>query len=193
MNWKTLQILNSLSQNNEVDGKYLISQPYGKTLIEAQLINPDGKNKQMNFDVFFKKKWCAVYDEINKFLSKFDLLHHNFELEQIHSLQRVEEDKKELIEEETSLKEISTTYFGSAKKVKEESQLYKAILSILNLSSLKRDEHDQQYLWILHAENRLPKAIVLCENDNLLKKPRLHDIELWYAGGNNTAKLKYIP
>ena len=193
MNWKTLQILNSLYQNIEIESKYLISQSYGKTLIETGLINSDGKTKLENFDMFFEKKWLADYAKVNKFMSKFDLLQYNFELEHINSLQRIEKDKDELIEKGTSLKEISTTYFGSAKKVKEKSQLYKAMLSILYVSSLKRDEHDQQYLWILHAENRLPKAIVLCENDNLLKKSRLYDIELWYAGGNNTAKLKYIP
>ena len=193
MNWKTLQILNSLYQNIEIDSKYLISQPYGNTLIESGLIFPNGKTKLENFDVFFEKKWLANFAEVNKFMSRFTLLQYNFELEHINSLQRIEKNKNELLDEETSLKEISTTYFGSAKKVKEKSQLYKAILSILDVSSLKRDEHDQQYLWILHAENRLPKAIVLCENDNLLKKSRLCDIELWYAGGNNTAKLKYIP
>jgi hypothetical protein len=114
-------------------------------------------------------------------------------LEQINSLIDIRDDKEELLKQNISLKEISTTYFKSAKKIKEDSQLYKAILSILGVTSLKRDEHDHQYLWILHAHNKKPRAIILCENDNLLKKSRLKDIEIWYAGGNNTAKLQFVP
>lgn len=45
---------------------------------------------------------------------------------------------------------------------------------------------------VLHCQTMNPNAIILCENDNLLRKPRLREIELWHAGGRNTAKLKYI-
>ena len=71
-------------------------------------------------------------------------------------------------------------------------KLYNAVLSVLELNELPIDEHDQQYLKILHCKSRIPKAIILCENDNQIKKERLYNVELWYAGGSNTAKLQYV-
>jgi hypothetical protein len=67
------------------------------------------------------------------------------------------------------------------------------VVKIIGIENLARDEHDQQYLYVLHCESLAPKCIVLCENDNKLRKPRLKDVELWYAGGRNTAKLKFVP
>ncbi len=192
MNWKTLQILYSLYKNEIYDSKYLLKSYYGKTLVKSGLINSDGKSKLDNYDSFFQQKWLKEYESIAAFLIKFDLASYNFELEQIKSLVDLNGNKEVLLNQNISLKEISTTYFKSAKKIKEDSQLYKAILSVLGVVSLKRDEHDQQYLWVLHAQNKKPRAIILCENDNVLKKPRLKDIEIWYAGGNNTAKLQFV-
>lgn len=192
MNWKTLQILFSLYKNEFYDSKYLLKTYYGKTLAKSGFINIDGKSKLDNYDTFFEQKWLKEYELIKNFLIEFGLTNYNFELEQIKSLIDLRDDKEELLKKNISLKEISTIYFKSAKKIKEDSQLFKAILSVLDVTSLKRDEHDQQYLWILHAHNKKPRAIILCENDNLLKKPRQKDIEIWYAGGNNTAKLQFI-
>ena len=41
----------------------------------------------------------------------------------------------------------------------------------------------------------IPRCIVLCENLNFLKIPRIareHKIELWYVGGNNTKGIHFI-
>lgn len=193
MNWKSLVALHSLYGNLQVD-KYLISQSYGNSLISAGLLenSSDGVTKSSNFDKFYEQKWLRLYEDLNTFLTKFGISHTNFDITSIRALQKIEIDKADLLDNESSLKEISTNYFESAKKIKEGSQLYKAILEILEIDTLKKDEHDQQYLMILHSQNKNPKAIILCENDNLLRKPRLSEIELWHAGGNNTAKLEYI-
>ena len=193
MNWKTLQALNRLYTNEPVDN-YIANQSYGKRYADAGFIhiNKNKIYKAESFDVFYEQKWKAEYENIFSFLNRNELTESNFELEEIESLQNVEKQKDLIIESERSLKEISTDYFGSAKKVKKGTKLFTALLSVLELESIKADEHDQQYLMVLHAANKCPRAIVLCENDNLLRKPRLKDIELWHAGGNNTSKLAFI-
>lgn len=193
MNWKTLENLNDLYMNR-LTGNYLAEQALGKSLQEAKLIMVE-KNKILktdNFDSFFEQKWKVKYDEIKRFYEAYPFETYNFEMELIDSLMALAHNKEDIIENDLSLKEISTNYFGGAKKIKKRSSLYKAILLTLECDTLKVDEHDQQYLWVLHCENRKPRAVVLCENDNSLRKPRLNDIELWFAGGNNTNKLQYV-
>ena len=65
-------------------------------------------------------------------------------------------------------------------------------MKVLNVSELPVKEHDQQFLWVLNCKSKVPSAIILCENSNKLSKPRLTDVELWYAGGRNTAKLQFV-
>lgn len=125
-------------------------------------------------------------------LEQYCIANTNFSESNLENLVKIEKDKEFILNNEKSIKEISTLYFDDAKYLKKSSKLFEAILTILNVSELPVDEHDQQYLTVLHCKNKIPKAIILCENNNNLKKPRLEDIELWYAGGRNTAKLKYI-
>lgn len=193
MNWKTLQAFHKLYTNEPIDN-YIANQPYGKRYADAGFIYIS-KNKVFktdSFDAFYEQKWKAEYEDIYSFLVRNELNETNFELEEIEALRNIEKEKDLILESEKSLKEISTDYFGSAKKVKKGTRLFNAILLVLAIDSLKDDEHDQQYLMVLHAANKNPCAIILCENDNLLRKPRLKDIELWHVGGNNTSKLAYI-
>lgn len=191
MNWKELKGLNELFINGTLSDK--IKHPYYDRLISMGYLYQQ-KNKYFKteaFDIFFKNTHLVEFNTLNQLLTRHLLTHTNFQITDVQALLRIENDKS-LLEKDTTVKEISTLYFNSAKYLKKGSLLYKAVLSILELEVLPVDEHDQQFLYVLHCSSKNPKAIILCENDNLLKKPRLNDIELWHAGGRNTAKLKYI-
>lgn len=191
MNWKELKGLNELFITGSLSDK--IKHPYFDRLISMGYLYQQ-KNKYFKteaFDDFYKNTHLVEFNTLTLLLSRHLLTHTNFQITDVQALLRIENDKS-LLEKDTTVKEISTLYFNSAKYLKKGSLLCKAVLSILELEALPVDEHDQQFLYVLHCSSKNPKAIILCENDNLLRKPRLIDIELWHAGGRNTAKLKYI-
>ena len=154
----------------------------GKSLVKTDL-----------FDEFYERKHLKKFERIQKLLIQHDFVSSNFKEKDLEKLLKIEQEKDAIIDGGFSQKEISTHYFDDSKRLKKSLNLREAVLKILELKTLHRDEHDQQFLYVLHCQSKTPKAIMLCENDNLLRKPRLTAMELWYAGGANTAKLAYVP
>ena len=194
MNWKEIKQLHSLF----IDGKtsnVILKIPLGKRWQEMELIRElDQKTviKTQLYDSFYNKELLSKYNSFDALLGSLDFVNTNFEETELVALLRIQSDKEEILITGKTKKEISTIYFDSAKYLTEGSSLYKAILKILHVVELPAKEHEQQFLFILHCRNKVPKSIILCENLNQLTKPRLDDIELWYAGGRNTAKLKFV-
>ncbi len=115
----------------------------------------------------------------------------DFAAEDLNSLIRLKEDSSELLAHEgLTLKHVSSKYFSTSKQIKKGSVIEKAISKIL--PDLITDSSNAQYLHVLHS-SEAPTAIVLCENLDQLNRPRRRNIELWYAGGNNTTKLAFVP
>jgi hypothetical protein len=82
-------------------------------------------------------------------------------------------------------------FFKNEKYLDGKDSLINAMKIVLQVSEFA-DDRDQQYKYVLDCDS--PRCIVLCENIDFLKKPTLprkHNIELWYAGGKNIAKLQY--
>jgi len=144
------------------------------------------------YDSFYFEGLNAKFNEYKNLLDKNGLTNTNFDQTELEALVEIEANKEEIIETNKSQKEIATLYFDRAKYLRKSSKLFEAVLKVLEVSELPVDEHDQQFLWILHSKCKTPKAIILCENDNQIRKPRIIDVELWYAGGRNTAKLKFV-
>lgn len=193
MNWKALQQLNELYRIGETSIQ-LLKHSYIKRQVEMGRIVERGKVllKTDYFDDFYEKKHYINFDKIKNILIQYGIVNTNFKINELEVLLKIEIEKQYILDSKFSKKEISTHYFDDSKYLKSPSKLEKAVLQILEVETLRRKEHDQQFLYVLHCESKDPKAIVLCENDDSLRKPRLKDIELWYAGGNNTAKLAYI-
>jgi hypothetical protein len=193
MNWKQYKSFNQLFTDGETPADLL------KCSL-AQRANDMGyivENKKVIiktdlFDDFYSKQIADKYNTYKSLLEKYNLLETTFKESDLEALIKIETDKEQILDNNKSIKEISTLYFNDAKYIKTPKLIYNAVLKVLGKSELPIDEHDQQYLWVLHCKNKIPKAIILCENDNLLRKERLNDIELWHAGGRNTAKLKFI-
>jgi hypothetical protein len=195
MNWKQLKQLNQLITTGETSAE-LLETPLGRRLYDMEyIITPHRKVLQKTplFDSFDYGSYVEEFNSFQTLLTKYDLLDTNFNKDELVALLKIDLDREVIIVSNKSQKEISSKYFDSSKYLKKESKLSKAITKILDTIDLNVTEHDQQYLYVLHCISKSPKAIILCENINQLRKQRLNDVELWFAGGRNTAKLKYIP
>ncbi len=194
MNWKELKLFDQLFMEGETSIE-LLEIPLGKRIFDMECISRSSKkniSKTFHYDKFYIETIQPKFSKYKSLIERYNLENTNFDETELEALVRIEEDKKQILDSGKSQKEISTHFFNSAKYLKKTSLLYNAVLKILNVSELLIDEHDQQFLWILHCKCKTPKAIILCENHNQIRKQRLNDIELWHAGGRNTAKLKFI-
>jgi hypothetical protein len=193
MNWKEIKRFNQLFSEGETSID-LMKCSFAQRVKEMGYIIENKKiiTKTDLYDDFFTKQLLPKFYTYNKIIESYNLINSNFDEKELDALVKIKKDKEQILDDNQSIKELGTLYFDSAKYLKKQSKLYEVILKILDVSELPIDEHDQQYLTVLHCKNKTPKAIILCENKNKLIKPRLENIELWYAGGRNTAKLKYI-
>lgn len=194
MNWKALKLLHELYESGTTSAD-LLRHSYAKQLRSIGYLELDNKTlyKTDLFDEFYKKKHLNKFERIKKLLIRYDFVSTNFKEKDLEKLLKVEQEKGAILDGTFSQKEIATHYFDDSKRLGKSKNLLEVVLKILELETLRRDEHDQQFLYVLHCQSKTPKGIILCENDNLLRKPRIKNIELWYAGGANTAKLAYVP
>lgn len=193
MNWKAVKHLNQLYTDGKTSDE-LLKHPEARRWASMEYFTQEKKIliKTERFDSFYLQKFEKQFNSFNNLLSDYELTETNFELNELAALLRIVADKEKLSDKDITQKEISTLYFDDAKYLKKATKLCDAVMRILEIETLAVDEHDQQFLTVLHCKNKIPKAIILCENDNQIKKPRLKDIELWFAGGRNTAKLKFV-
>jgi hypothetical protein len=193
MNWKAVKLLNQLFTDGKTSDE-LLKHPEARRWASMEYFTQEKKMlfKTERFDSFYLQKFQEQFNQFNKLISDYNLTETNFELTELEALLRIANDKEKLSDKDITQKEISTLYFDDAKYLKKGTKLCDAVMQVLELDTLAVDEHDQQFLYILHCKNKIPKTIILCENDNQIKKPRLNDVELWFAGGRNTAKLKFV-
>jgi hypothetical protein len=195
MNWKSIKLFNELYEKGETS-KELLNIPLAKRIMEMEYITSSNKNliqKTPLYDDFYLESLQQKFHQYALLLNKYQLQDTNFNEKDLVALCSIELNKEAILYEGKSVKEISTLYFDDAKYLKKGVKLFEAVLKVLEVDTLPVDEHDQQFLHILHCKNKVPRIVILCENDNQLRKPRLEDVELWFAGGRNTAKLKYVP
>lgn len=194
MNWKALKQLHQLYTDGETSSA-ILKIPLVQRWYEMELIEDVDKKtvaKTKLYDSVYKKELLSQFKSFETVLNLHDLTETNFQEEELSALVRIQNDREEILITGKTQKEIGTLYFDSAKYLTEGSSLYKAILKILQVTELPTKEHNQQFLFVLHCKNKTPKTIILCENLNQLSKPRLDNVEFWFAGGRNTAKLKFI-
>ena len=194
MNWKALKQLDQLFAEGETSSD-LLQLPLGKRILEMEYVKPSTKKtiaKTNLYDTFYAESLQTKFSSFKTLIEKYNLAETNFDEFELAALVKIEKERELILDLGKSQKEISTLYFDSAKYLTKSSKLFDAVLKVLDVSELAVDEHDQQFLFVLHCKSKTPKAIILCENDNQIKKPRLNDVELWYAGGRNTAKLEFV-
>jgi len=193
MNWKAAKLLNQLFTEGKTSDE-LLKHPEARRWASMEYFTRDKKTllKTERFESFYLQKFQERFNQFYELLSIYNLTETNFELSELESLLRISNDKEKLYSKDVTQKEISTLYFNDAKYLNKGTKLCDAVKQVLGIDILAVDEHDQQFLYVLHCKTKIPKTIILCENDNQIKKSRLNDVELWFAGGRNTAKLKFV-
>lgn len=191
MKWSVIKQLHSLYKSGETD-KSLLKSSIGKRLFEMDIISEPNKSlvlKKGDYNNIYETKYKADYDLAFQIIEKYDLYNTNFSIDEYKALKDIVNAN---ISDTLTLKEISSIYFKGSKNIRKDTKLHQAILNILEVDYLAEDEHDQQYLTVLHCKSKKPLRILLCENKNLLTKKRFETTELWYAGGKNINKLKFV-
>ncbi len=191
MKWSVIKQLYSLYKLGEVDKSFLKSS-IGKRLFEMGVISEPEKSlvfKKEGYDSIYNTKYKTDYYLVFQLIEKYDLYNTNFNISEYKSLIDIANAN---LSDTLTLKEIASIYFKGSKSIRKHTKLYQAILNILEVDYLAEDEHDQQYLTVLHCKSKQPLRILLCENINLLTKKRFETTELWYAGGKNINKLKFV-
>jgi len=168
------------------------------------IISDDGRKlvASDSYREVYDKKYLEKFNLYAGFLSDSGLLkpQSRFEENDIEILMKIkswreegtlEELRAQIISSDESLRGVSLMFFKNDKYLDDKPSLVDALKKIIDVAQFS-NEKDQQYIYRLEVDN--PRMIVLCENVDFLtkpNKPRLHGIELWYAGGKNVDKLRY--
>jgi hypothetical protein len=205
LNWKEINALHQLFNEGKTNMK-IAKHPYVNSLIERRYLEfKRGSNKILKANSTYQDKYIEEqleesYTRYYNFLSENELLFpytslSEFEIKKLIHLKQssgiTDELRQNILEGKESRKGVSNKYFKSAKHIKKDSFLEKAVLKILDIDAFPQNENQGFY----RVPCKKPKCIILCENIYFLTlsiAPE-NDVELWCAGGNNTAPLERLP
>jgi hypothetical protein len=206
MNWIVLKALNTLFEKGEVPQKISLNANGEIIYLKNSLHAIEFKGKKImamsEYRVHYMEHYNEDYQKYLSFLNEFDLVKPQSRYEEsdiqilmkIHGLRQdgaLDEIRHQILEANESLRGLSQMFFKHDKYLDNKPSIIKALKRILDIEVFS-NEKDQQYIYKLECHD--PKMIVLCENIDYLTKPgrpRMHGIELWYAGGKNVAKLEF--
>ncbi|MFP8894046.1 hypothetical protein [Chryseobacterium sp. EZn1] len=206
MNWIELRALNNLYSKGDVKINDTLAQS-GEInyLINSLRILDRTHNNLFVLDGFaeiYEKDYLEKFNRYETFLSDNELLKPQlrFEESDIQILIGIKEDmdngnleplREQIIKNEATVRIVSLMFFKNEKYLLGKEALINAVKLLLDIDELA-DDKDLQYKYVLECKDT--NCIVLCENIDFLKRPtlaRANNIELWYAGGKNVAKLDY--
>jgi hypothetical protein len=207
MNWIVLKSLNEIYTEGKTSKKEsLLKDPFVLHLLKNTKELRAYKNhilKGSGFEKLYEHKYLNEFNTFNTFLMENTLLKSQtrFEEKDIRILMSIRQQmdsgelyavREQIIANQESVRGVSLMFFKNEKYLEEKISLVNAIKQLLKIEELSNDK-DQQYLYVLQCNK--PNKIVLCENLDFLKRPaapRANNVELWYAGGKNIAKLDYV-
>ncbi len=193
--YKVVQYLAKLSNEKVLPIAYN-DENYIRHLIERKAIQSNGKQLSVTrkFEENFSEEIENAFSKCSSFIMKYDLtyLENHYSIDEIEALIKIETDKSKIIEQEIAFQNILTLYFGSSKHKTVQSNLSKAIKTILEIELFPEEIKDQQFISILYPKTKT-RFIILCENKNRLITQRHEFIEYWYAGGKNIKQFEFIP
>jgi hypothetical protein len=169
---------------------------YIRYLIDRKAVEEKGKKlgTTKKFYDSFADEITDTFNQCNSFIEKFsfDYLENHYSVGEIETLIKIETEREKIIENDIALTNILAIYFGSSKYKTTNSNLTKAIKTILGIDIFPEEIKDQQFISILYPKEKT-RFIILCENINRLIIKRHQFIEFWYAGGKNIKQLEFIP
>lgn len=206
MNWIELNNLYKLYENREIKlNNTLEDSGEINYLMNSLRVLDRTHNKLFTLDGFtelYEREYLEKYNRYKAFLSDNGLLKSQlrFEESDIKVLIGIKEDmetgnllplREQIIKKEATVRIVSLMFFKNEKYLLGKEALINAVKLLLDIDELA-DDKDLQYKYVLECKD--PNCIVLCENIDFLKRPtlaRANNIELWYVGGKNVAKLDY--
>lgn len=204
LKWRHLKALHQIYESgftkNKIQGHPYINYLIRNEVLKPKLGKPEVLEKGFNFDGHYEKHHLQNFQHYIKFLSENSVLANqsNYCEKDIQRLIFIKEQKEQILADTYTRHKFSKVFFKEEKTSKyldNNRGLEKAVLSILGFDKFPgKDPIDQQYKFVINCPT--PEIIVLCENIDFLLLPwiaRENNIELWYAGGNNIAKLDHLP
>lgn len=201
--WQHLRALHQLRTTGETHIK-VHQNAYFQHLLAKGLLDRKRPNagrtwraNELLFNQEYDLKMGLLYQEAKQFLDAYglDTPHARFTLTEIMGLQRIYTQCDVLMKEERSRGYISSTFLGSSKMLKHSEALDRIVLRILSLEKYPQLDNILDRALLISGCPR-GRRIVLCENDAYLRQPDKAEAlrtALWYAGGNNIAKLQHSP
>tara|TARA_R110002050_G_scaffold184053_1_gene317488 strand:+ start:6202 stop:7158 length:957 start_codon:yes stop_codon:yes gene_type:complete len=201
--WRVLKAMNTLYIKGKIpSGKTMDSQI--KYLISRKLIGYQHGNSNylVSFDgykEYYEKNFLQDFQHYEGFLQSIDPEVNGRKtctVRDIYTLMFIVEQQDELVKKLTTRRTFSGQIFkyGGSKYLENRPGLDKMVCRILNIEDFpSEDPKDLQWRFVVDCLN--PESIVLCENLDFLKTPKIarhHNIELWYVGGNNTSNVQHI-
>lgn len=155
--------------------------------------------KGKKYDDYFAKRYLEDYLEYDRFLKSVqpDINgRQTYTINDIRSLQFIADNKAQIKNSLTTRRTFSEDFFehGGSKHLESYPGLDNLVLFILGVEDYPQED-PKMHQWRFVVDVGDPRCIVLCENLNFLKMPRVareHKIELWYVGGSNTKGTHFI-
>jgi hypothetical protein len=193
--YKVVKYLTKLSSIKVLPIEYA-KENYIRYLIDRKAIEEKGKKlgTTKKFYDSFADEITDTFSHCSAFIEKFsfDYLENHYSVGEIETLIKIENEREKILESDNALTNILAIYFDSSKYKTTNSNLAKAIKTILGIDIFPEEIKDQQFTSILYPKEKT-RFIVLCENINRLIIKRHQFIEFWYAGGKNIKQLEFIP
>lgn len=203
--WRILKALNALYENRKTPSTILSDGfvdylTHTRRLLRRKLSNANYLEPCNGFAAYYEKNFKTDFQNAEQFLSAAGLEHdarRSYTLNDINTLQFIAANKSELQQSLTTLRTFSSRVFtyGGSKYLETHRSLLEAVYQLLEIEQFPaEDPKILQWRFVVDCPDA--RNIVLCENLNFLKTPRIardNHIELWYVGGNNISNIDYIP
>lgn len=205
LNWRYLKGLYKLYAEGNVTLK-LMENAYVKNVLcqRKRLLDfkPGNKNiivSKEGYEAFFEKELLPQYHYYEKFFNESGLEASGlkqYDQYDMHTLMFIFENSEELRNNLTTARIFSSNVFKQkdSKYLENRSGLMKDVLFLLKVDCFPASSGKENQ-WRLVVDCPDPQYILLCENVDYLKawwEFYANNIELWYAGGNNTPVIERI-
>lgn len=204
IDWRILKGLYILYTKNKTQNKLLKNHYVKNILFERMRIIGYSKTSteileaKKGYKEFFETHFLQQYNYYSDFFKNADLESSalkQYDAYDLKTLMFIFKNSKELRSNLTTARIFSSIVFKQkdSKYLESKSGLFKDVLKLLKIDKFPDESKDNQ--WKISQDCEEPIAILLCENFDFIKaywEFTSNNIELWYVGGSNTAKLERV-
>lgn len=204
IDWRILKGLYILYVKGKTKNKLLSNHYVKNILFERRRIIGYSKTSieileaKRGYKAFFEEHFLQQYNYYSDFFKNAGLESSalkQYDAYDLKTLMFIFNNSEELSSNLTTARIFSSIVFKQkdSKYLESKSGLFKDVLQLLKIDKFPDESKDNQ--WKVSQDCEEPIAILLCENFDFIKaywEFTRNNIELWYVGGSNTAKLERI-